>query len=759
MMSGISTQPIGFDDEGRCYWQFPHISTLFISPRANRDHEQDKEALRRQINSDFQESRLDSSAADNWYAISDSKEITTLIESLGPSAAEQHLKKSLSLRFAEMNSSTHRQGAESKVDSENEISPATGTIEDKESVSDNQDSIKTSKRDKPERESVKRKGEGKPVALKLIPEKGATMQSTFVIKEENVFGNRENDGDDDYSSDDDESYLEYFSFAKPARYYAIAFVDCYDKVVKQDKSSRVTIVFQIQKEGLAHSIAETPLSEPWSDGMYYFSTLSFKRSGKYTISFFAEGAQLSHLQPLVFVVNVFANSVVSGPSSALRRLRAQEYIDHPDRHVTYKRRELIQLLTNSDDEFSAIKTALLTIYLALPLGSLIMSEDDDSGLDTFSQVATGAGWNGQLDTLWRNCVVETRSSTVLMECTLLLECYISKNWFMSPANRLISSLPNPHFAIRCVTNSSIALRLFCLDKCLGYDRVQAKSKSGGSITVSQATSRKSRSNGRSDIPQDVLAEYTARPKRAAMAKAREALSETVKFHFDEDSDNEGGSRRNLRTRPARPEWNCSECGTTNDERNRSCSECGGRKRAASVVTTTHLSRAERLASRKRALYGSDESSADTNSSSDEERDDNSDDEPRASRRKHTTSNLEAHSLRKRSRVSYREAEEDDEGDEDSTENGNYSTRGSNKRGRDNKSSHSDDYSEYIPPTPLDIDALLVTRKSEIGDMDPSEDIPYALLTILKKIQDDPESIPFWEPVDTTIYTDYRFISY
>ena len=38
---------------------------------------------------------------------------------------------------------------------------------------------------------------------------------------------------------------------------------------------------------------------------------------------------------------------------------------------------------------------------------------------------------------------------------------------------------------------------------------------------------------------------------------------------------------------------------------------------------------------------------------------------------------------------------------------------------------------------------------------PSKDVTCCLLTILKKIQDDPESIPFWEPVDTSIYTDYR----
>jgi hypothetical protein len=373
--------------------------------------------------------------------------------------------------------------------------------------------------------------------------------------------------------------------------------------------------------------------------------------------------------------------------------------------------------------------------------------------------------------------MESQSSTVLMECTLVLEYYISKNWFMSPANRLISSLPSPHFAIRCVTNSSVALRIFCLDKCLAYERVQTiKGSKGGSqgVTSTISASSSSRRNKPTVRPEvdDALAAYTARPKRAAMAKAREALSESVKSQLEEGSDEEGGGGRNLRARAPRPSWTCPECGTVNDDRNRSCVECGGRKRSshAAPVTTSHLSRAERLGRRRRAMYGgSDESSAESSDSTNEDEGhrERQDEDEDGDEENHVTP-----SLRKRSRVSYRE-EEDEEGNGEEEE-GEEETNGRKSRKRaarhrphrsrsdegddeeeEEEEDGADEPLEYIPPQPVDIDALLLTRESEIDKSELDQDIPYALLAMLKKIQNDPESLPFWEPVDTSLYTDYR----
>jgi hypothetical protein len=58
------------------------------------------------------------------------------------------------------------------------------------------------------------------------------------------------------------------------------------------------------REGLATPLAYTPLSEAWSDHLFYFSTLSFKRSGNYTVSFLVEGKDVGGVKPLVFPVTV-----------------------------------------------------------------------------------------------------------------------------------------------------------------------------------------------------------------------------------------------------------------------------------------------------------------------------------------------------------------------------------------------------------------------------------------------------------------------
>jgi hypothetical protein len=836
-MSGISTHPLGYDDSGRSYWQFPNISTLFIAPKASLRHrEPDREALLRKLqnlskdktsasshSSPVEKPSDDSSVDEDWYVLSDVALITKLMESLGTSKSEQSLKKALSFRYNNQHHAVTKPTMRSTTkiedhmscEEENGVKKGTKLSEDEmtpsitleESTSGGTSKAATTpRRDKLERESVRRKGEGKPMLLSLVTEKGVEMQSTYVLKEENVFGNRENDAtpNGEYlhsdSGDDEESYLDYFTFSKTSKYYAIALLDREQKIIKPEKNKQdqraVTVVFQIQKEGVGHTLAYTPLSEPWSDGIYYFSTLTFKRSGRYTISFLVEGFQWSHIQPLVYVVNVTAENIISGPSSALSRLRAQEYLNHLDRHITRKRKELLQFLSlteqqqqqrrkkSDDDEFAAVKSCLVMVYLALPFGSLVMgdeNEEEEENVeeegrgegadrhDLMAHVIDATGWNTQLDSLWRKCVLESSSSTILMECTLVLEYYISKNWFMSPANRLISSLPSPHFAIRCVTNSSVALRIFCLDKCLAYERVQTLkgSKTHATTTTTAAALASSRRNklNKTDVADEVLAAYTARPKRAAMAKAREALSESVKYQLDEGSDEEGGGRRNLRARAPRPSWTCPECGTRNDDRNRSCVECGGRKRNTShaPVTTTHLSRAERLGRRRRAMYGagSDESSAESSDSSNDDEGD----------RNHVVTQ----SLRKRSRVSYREEEEGEEDEEDEEERGRggtgngHASTGSRSRKRTTRSRsddgdeeedeevvEDDEILEYIPPQPVDIDELLQTRRAEIGELGLEEDIPCALLTMLKKIQQDPESLPFWEPVDTTLYTDYRF---
>jgi hypothetical protein len=101
-----------------------------------------------------------------------------------------------------------------------------------------------------------------------------------------------------------------------------------------------------------------------------------------------------------------------------------------------------------------------------------------------------------LDQVWRERLLETSSSTVLMECTLLLEYYINKAWLKTPQNKLLNALPFPHFAVRCSTLSAVALRIYCLDKTMNYDKVvlpSRLSRSSVSTDIKESSSSSSRS--------------------------------------------------------------------------------------------------------------------------------------------------------------------------------------------------------------------------------------------------------------------------
>jgi hypothetical protein len=59
-----------------------------------------------------------------------------------------------------------------------------------------------------------------------------------------------------------------------------------------------------------------------------------------------------------------------------------------------------------------------------------------------------------------------------MECLLLLEYYINNKWYTGSYDELIGMLPAHQFAIRSPTISSVALRIYCLDMCLDYKKIQ-----------------------------------------------------------------------------------------------------------------------------------------------------------------------------------------------------------------------------------------------------------------------------------------------
>lgn len=219
-------------------------------------------------------------------------------------------------------------------------------------------------------------------------------------------------------------------------------------------------------------ISKTDLKEAWSDGVYYFSSISFRKSGNYEISFVADGGS-SQVKPLVFSVSVEAKIVKCGLVSAFDTLIANEYVQSTNRAIIARRKELLNFSAYHSSELGFVKAVLLTVYAALPSGSLLLDPPGRSmnGDEFFASIAEPVGWNDIMDQVWRGAVISASTPLSLMECVLLLEYYINKSWLGAPNVRLLNSLPNAHFAIRCCTLSSVSLRIFCLDKCLLYEKV------------------------------------------------------------------------------------------------------------------------------------------------------------------------------------------------------------------------------------------------------------------------------------------------
>jgi hypothetical protein len=169
---------------------------------------------------------------------------------------------------------------------------------------------------------------------------------------------------------------------------------------------------------------------------------------------------------------VTAARLETGPIAAIRRLRALSYLQESNRQIVQMRHSLVKMADVSDEqylsEFEAVRGVLLTIYAALPFGALPY---DDSESEQLNQVTDTSSWTDELDQVWRSNVAEACEVGALMEATLLLEMTLDRAWLAPAARDLLSALPQPHFALRCGTLSSLALRLFCLDQALLYDKV------------------------------------------------------------------------------------------------------------------------------------------------------------------------------------------------------------------------------------------------------------------------------------------------
>ena len=189
----------------------------------------------------------------------------------------------------------------------------------------------------------------------------------------------------------------------------------------------------------------------------------------------AEGLNAAVIRPLIFPVSVQSRVTRCGAPDALDRLVAVGYLTVQGRrsHATGRRGQLERRLHKTGSDLDSVKAALLTLFCALPVGALNMSDGDgDDGL------AEASGWGDVLETHWCSAAEDAATPTELMECVLLLEAYLSKAWYLSNTNALVNAMPSPHFAIRCCTLAAVALRIYMLDRILDYSKVVQETRKG-----------------------------------------------------------------------------------------------------------------------------------------------------------------------------------------------------------------------------------------------------------------------------------------
>ena len=167
------------------------------------------------------------------------------------------------------------------------------------------------------------------------------------------------------------------------------------------------------------------LTEPWSDGFYFFSAVRFKRSGDYTISFLVEGSNAPNIEPLVFPVTVQSKMTVCGPADAIDRLYARDYMNTPGRRVLCPKLSMSSIIAQtkkSDTELIACKAVLLAIFVALPQGALqLEGEAREDGGGRKQKVSKAeprdenltetTRWNDDLEKLWYDTVQRTSSAS------------------------------------------------------------------------------------------------------------------------------------------------------------------------------------------------------------------------------------------------------------------------------------------------------------------------------------------------------------
>jgi hypothetical protein len=605
-MTGLTVQPLGFDDAGREYWKLPTSEDLFVCCISYDTSEREElQALikGKKFSPDITTPIFP--VKPQWKRVSDPIAIRHIIELLGRSLPETKLKLALTSNFT----------LDAKIE---DIKPVAEVLE--EVVSG--DVVRHTEI----AEAVEGSDPSVPHDLFLIVNgKNMGISRNVLIEEEEAFEeNAAGDVDEDEQEEAD-NHKEYFSYNRKHMYYAVVVRNTEGKALKLPKGS-LTVNYQIHRDSMG--LTYTPLDQQWSDNIYYFSTVDFKRSGNYTISFIAEGKNASALKPLVFPITVRARRINFGAESALRRLNASNFLaEARDREVAYGKRYHKDIIDKiGPDYLQSTKCALLTLYYALPTGSLSLASA--TSVDIFSAIAEAEGWSENLDQIWQGKVANATSASTLMECVLLLEYYIDKHWFDSSLARLVGALPNHQFAMRCCSYASVCLRIYVLDRALTY-------------SLAQAPSRVRREKSKLVNTPIAMSSYVEEDdEEDGGGRSKRQRKPVVRLHENADNgeDDEDGRLKRGRTSRGADEleasqrgpsnWDCGSCSMTNEARSRSCSVCGEKKSSIFISSkqSSHIKTKNNHTERASYRSKSKVSYADDDDDDDEEDEDEDDEE-------------------------------------------------------------------------------------------------------------------------------------
>jgi hypothetical protein len=166
----------------------------------------------------------------------------------------------------------------------------------------------------------------------------------------------------------------------------------------------------------------------------------------------------------------------------LQSLAAYEFTDAVGRACGF--REPLNYC-DANSTLGMLKLALLMIEAALPMGAL--DENDERWGRTSEDEEE---WQEEdMTNAWREAVFAASDPVSLMQCQLMLEYGIRSQWLRPAAMKLMCCLSNRSFAMRNASYGMVAVRVWCLDQAIKYDKLasvddgkKSKNKRGSAST-------------------------------------------------------------------------------------------------------------------------------------------------------------------------------------------------------------------------------------------------------------------------------------